>query len=958
MLDQDLKDMELLGVVPSTSPYDGPTRDEALADALGVRRTPRRSTDGATRGRAIEPRSRNQAEATSVNRTTYVQRAPPSFKETSYMDPDLSMSETPQLLNLRPLSNLHPNVALKFLYEEVNETQPAMNIFLSSNLEASGLLILGLVKPSGCDTADPHTLELISMEPSLCDRIEEQDKRNELGTLSESLRHTLKVKVLATQKCMAAQPIQTAPVPLCHLSGERIIRGSSIPEFATDILVLKRHGTEKTRICLYRGQTYISDCAMSDGSIKGQLADSFISDIQNPVCGRIDFVRNNGQVIGATVRGNILLQLSDALAEKVLGAIENTMFRKSVNESNTWPLEFALKLRADCCRLLQALSVDDTGLRTLLNNDAFIVLETIFFCILYNEVSGPQNRGSERNIAEKGGSAWESVLNSSFHVFFAADNSDTLFLGSSSGISFDQAHESCKTIEMEALLRSIGSHALSSLTHTLPVASEIFDTFHLLYEDLKLSPSSARADQMRSVGSALVRACYAAISIHNNDPRSQQAAKLSLFLNHYSRDFGSPWIESFKDDWFGEEMESEISGIRITSFDAPPCILTWLDGMIRHSSTTSFYDIGDFSAINASCQKIRLVVRIFSSLFRLGNDSLIERDHKVVSALCQEGFTDAQTIRDDLPVGVAIPLLEVLNRCRDDPHLATLEEWTPLEYALMGRQDLSENSGNSSMKTTTRFTNRTTPLRISDRDNPTYDDKDKDGLVPLELSSAVLFPDDNRIREAGRLLRSSRPYFLSVHRSVEVSDHDYERMKQGKLLLLCRRALALPIGRGMVTIGTFQPVAAEPLPVPELCLAGRIPPTNTNLALDMNECQTDFKIWPEFHNGVAAGLRLPLVGEIKEAISKITRTWIVYNRPATNSDAQSPSQQGNQAPSQPTINSNAHGGLLLALGLRGHLAELEMTDIYDYLTQVRGNRCILWLYVIFLSHCISLSCCL
>lgn len=48
--------------------------------------------------------------------------------------------------------------------------------------------------------------------------------------------------------------------------------------------------------------------------------------------------------------------------------------------------------------------------------------------------------------------------------------------------------------------------------------------------------------------------------------------------------------------------------------------------------------------------------------------------------------------------------------------------------------------------------------------------------------------------------------------------------------------------------------------------------------------------WPEFHNGVAAGLRLAPGGNL-------TRTWIVYNR------SPEPSYE--------------HAGLLLGLGLTG-----------------------------------------
>ena len=68
--------------------------------------------------------------------------------------------------------------------------------------------------------------------------------------------------------------------------------------------------------------------------------------------------------------------------------------------------------------------------------------------------------------------------------------------------------------------------------------------------------------------------------------------------------------------------------------------------------------------------------------------------------------------------------------------------------------------------------------------------------MPLEFTSSMLFPNDNRIREVGRMLRSSRPTFLSVPRAIEVSDHDFERMKQDKLLLLTRHEFFGILGKG------------------------------------------------------------------------------------------------------------------------------------------------------------------
>lgn len=208
---------------------------------------------------------------------------------------------------------------------------------------------------------------------------------------------------------------------------------------------------------------------------------------------------------------------------------------------------------------------------------------------------------------------------------------------------------------------------------------------------------------------------------------------------------------------------------------------------------------------------------------------------------------------------------------------------------------------------------------------------DLDGLAWVDEMSSLRFGRDRRVREACRLLRGSRPVRFHVERSPESSDHDHQQRQQARLLQLAMRTLAAPAGRGMLTLGTLTPLLAEPLPIPPLCLAGRIrKPADVIVNLDIAAAgvTADTTLWAEFHNGVAAGLRLRHewgsagsggdggggreTGERFEA-GGVSRTWITYNRPAGGAN-------------------NAHGGLLMALGLQGHLSSLAMTDVYEYLT--------------------------
>lgn len=78
-------------------------------------------------------------------------------------------------------------------------------------------------------------------------------------------------------------------------------------------------------------------------------------------------------------------------------------------------------------------------------------------------------------------------------------------------------------------------------------------------------------------------------------------------------------------------------------------------------------------------------------------------------------------------------------------------------------------------------------------------------------------------------------------------------------------------------------------------------------------------MWPAFHNGVAAGLRLA-----REQPSRISSTWIVYNKPTDTNEVYSGEAQ--------------HAGFLMALGLQNHLAVLSRKEIYHYLSRAPSSN--------------------
>jgi anaphase-promoting complex subunit 1 len=128
----------------------------------------------------------------------------------------------------------------------------------------------------------------------------------------------------------------------------------------------------------------------------------------------------------------------------------------------------------------------------------------------------------------------------------------------------------------------------------------------------------------------------------------------------------------------------------------------------------------------------------------------------------------------------------------------------------------------------------------------------------------------------------------------------------------------------MVTLGSLSPLLAETVPVPPLPLAGRLYPTGTIVYLENSAAPPELTQWPEFHNAVAAGLRMLSING-NESSRRITRSWIQYAR----SNIVPPTMGANNQAGQ---KNNTVAGLFLALGLMRCLQTLTSFDILEHLT--------------------------
>lgn len=138
------------------------------------------------------------------------------------------------------------------------------------------------------------------------------------------------------------------------------------------------------------------------------------------------------------------------------------------------------------------------------------------------------------------------------------------------------------------------------------------------------------------------------------------------------------------------------------------------------------------------------------------------------------------------------------------------------------------------------------------------------------------------------------------------SEHAAVTAQQINVQALAIRALAMPVGKGLLSFSSRTPLPTEKFHVPGFSFVFRMSPQNTIMTVDKSFLTDSTTQWPLFHLGVAGAL------SISPEAKEIDTSWIVFNKPA-----------------EPT---SRHAGFLLGLGLNGHLKKIARWHLLNYLT--------------------------
>ncbi|KAF3336966.1 anaphase-promoting complex subunit 1 [Carex littledalei] len=528
------------------------------------------------------------------------------------------------------------------------------------------------------------------------------------------------------------------------------------------------------------------------------------------------------------------------------------------------------------------------------------------FC---NKFVHPPSKRNYPARSQKETTAWDFLLSSRFHAQYRKQSSASLLpilADSSPSAGLYKCNYG----------REQGVEELSYYMQL----GEVLDSLHALYESLKLNI-------LRKMDVEHLASLLCTVSVYLGKTK---------YIDYYCRDFPEILMEL---QYNPPPVINEDNALAHLN---PPSVFCWLETSLKNGckSVSNSNNIPTLMCNSKSpvVGWARKVLSFFSLLLgakrdgatlssgvncEIANGSARSREEIMVLAMVAEKF--GRQHLDLLPVGVSLPLRHALDICRDSPPL----DWPAAAYVLVGREDLAraklrkEHGSQSSadlvslsvpymlhLQPVTVPSSSSEPswLEVSSSEDPDSLYRNvEDGMEHIFNSSTQLrYGRDLRLNEVRRLLCSSRP--VAIQMSINPSASDQE-VQQAKLWNLAQRTTALPFGRGAFTLSTTYTLLTEALVIPKLVLAGRLPAQqNATVNLDPNIRNiSELSSWPEFHNGVAAGLRLaPFQG-------KMLRSWIQYNKPE-----------------EPSF---THAGLLFAFGLHGHLKVLATTDAYRYLSE-------------------------
>ncbi|KAK5172957.1 Anaphase-promoting complex subunit 1 [Saxophila tyrrhenica] len=260
---------------------------------------------------------------------------------------------------------------------------------------------------------------------------------------------------------------------------------------------------------------------------------------------------------------------------------------------------------------------------------------------------------------------------------------------------------------------------------------------------------------------------------------------------------------------------------------------------------------------------------------------------------------------ESLPEAIGAPFKDAIMKCERDPPTS----WTPALLALVGREDLVSHTIHSHASVPKKSTaTASSPHDIQtvchalDHHHPNGRTKE----ASRHAVSQLIFREDKRLVEATSLMHFNATQMAECAKQPDWTDVQHIEQQRKKLQWVTTRMVALPPGDAMIHFDCQTPLLTDKYHLPGFSNSCIMQPMGTTLTTDRSGLTEEKVSWAYFHAGASAGLR------ISRHVAGIDTSWIAFNKP---NDL-----------------TNRHAGLLLALGLNGHLRHVAKWLSFKYLT--------------------------
>jgi anaphase-promoting complex subunit 1 len=442
--------------------------------------------------------------------------------------------------------------------------------------------------------------------------------------------------------------------------------------------------------------------------------------------------------------------------------------------------------------------------------------------------------------------------------------------------------------------------------------SEVVVTLHLFREELKLDVLTQDTSSAKVVNLAPVLA-----QIGHWLRWDSWGRKHGGF---YDLDGGSA------ENWT-YEVSSFVSNVRLhpQPWDQPPAVLVWLSTVAGAGTYTPFPTLATLirkskasphSSVNIDDVISDVTPRTVALQAFLRDLDRDASPRKAVELIQKCGITSQMLA--SLPEVAQAPLMEAITHCQASPpatwtsSLLKLIQREDLDLTLTTTQDLSQdmhqthgnamNGSQSSLHYAGATRDVHTITQSAERPEPLSSTAESDRHTITRL----IFPEDRRFMDAYSLLEPTKPsvaYYVGDNRQDDAQILDGQKVLVQWVMI---RTFSLPVGSSMLKFSSKKPLLIEKYPLIGFSTSCVMKPMGNVVTADRTTYSEEKFFWAFFNQGVSAGL------SIARDAQGIDTSWIMYNKPAELS--------------------NRHAGLLLGLGLNGHLRNIAKWLSFKYLT--------------------------